>query len=133
MRILKAAFLYFAIVFGVGFVLGTIRTMWVVPRVGVRAAELLEMPAMFILIVIAARWTVRSLPASTRAARLAMGCIALVLMLVAEFGFVLWLRGIGIRQYLATRDPVSGTAYYVMLVIFALIPAAMGRTGCASQ
>jgi hypothetical protein len=64
MRILKAAFLYFAIVFGVGFVLGTIRTIWVVPRVGVRTAELLEMPAMFILIVIAARWTAQWVPKS---------------------------------------------------------------------
>jgi type IV secretory pathway TrbD component len=62
-----------------------------------------------------------------------MGCIALMLMLAAEFGLVLWLRGIGIRQYLATRDPVSGTAYYTMLVIFALIPAVTGRTGSARR
>src|SRR5438876_5028581 len=48
-----------------------------------------------------------------------MGGIALVFLLVAEFGFVLWLRGLSIREYLATRDPVSGTVYYVMLGIFA--------------
>jgi hypothetical protein len=133
MRILKAAFLYFAIVFGVGFLLGIIRTLWIVPGVGTRKAELLELPIMFIVSVFAARLTVRTLPASSRAARLAMGCIALMLMLAAEFGLVLWLRGIGIRQYLATRDPVSGTAYYTMLVIFALIPAVTGRTGSARR
>jgi type IV secretory pathway TrbD component len=43
-------------------------------------------------------------------------------MLVAEFGFVLWIWGISIRDYLATRDPVSGTVYYVMLVLFAIMP-----------
>ena len=55
-------------------------------------------------------------------ARLGMGCMALVLMLIAEFGFVLWIRGLSIRDYLATRDPVSGTVYYAMLVAFAIIP-----------
>jgi hypothetical protein len=55
-------------------------------------------------------------------ARLGMGCIALVLMLVAEFGFVLWVRGLSIKDYLATRDPVSGTVYYAMLVAFAIMP-----------
>ena len=32
MQIVKAAVLYFALVFGAGFMLGTIRTLWVVPR-----------------------------------------------------------------------------------------------------
>ena len=59
--------------------------------------------------------------------RLVMGGIALVLMLVAEFGFVLWLRGISIRVYLATRDPVSGTVYYVMLAVFAIMPLLVAR------
>ena len=123
MRILKAALLYFAIVFGTGFVLGTIRTLWIVPRVGTRAAELMETPIMFVVIIIAARATARKfLASSTRTARLVAGCIALVLMLVAEFGLVLWLRGISIRQYLATRDPISGTAYYLMLAVFAIMP-----------
>jgi hypothetical protein len=31
MPILKAGVLYFALVFGAGFVLGTIRTLWIVP------------------------------------------------------------------------------------------------------
>ena len=40
LQILKAGVLYFAFVFGAGFVLGIIRTLWVVPRVGTRMAEL---------------------------------------------------------------------------------------------
>ncbi len=123
MQAVKAGVLYFAIVFAVGFALGIIRTMWVVPRVGARKAELMEMPIMLTVTIVAARWTVLRLSVSPMSsARLEMGCTALVLMLVAEFGFVLWVRGISIKDYLATRDPVSGTVYYLTLVVFAFIP-----------
>jgi len=123
MQELKAGTLYFALVFGVGFVLGTIRTLWVVPRLGTRKAELMEAPIMLVVTIVAARWIVLrfALP-SLPSARLGTGCIALVLLLVAEFGFMLRLRRLSIRVYLATRDPVSGTVYYVMLVVFAVMP-----------
>jgi type IV secretory pathway TrbD component len=56
-----------------------------------------------------------------------MGGIGLCLLLVAEFGLVLRLRGLSIREYLATRDPVSGTVYYVMLGMFAIMPVLVAR------
>ena len=108
--------------------LGTIRTLWVVPRVGTRIAELMETPVMLVVTIVAARWTVLHLAVPpTPSARLGMGRIALLLLLVAEFGFVLWLRGLPIKQYLAARDPVSGTVYYVMLAVFAVMPLLVGR------
>jgi hypothetical protein len=58
MPILKAGVLYFALVFGAGFVLGTIRTLWIVPRVGTRTDELMETPLMLVVTIVAARWTV---------------------------------------------------------------------------
>jgi hypothetical protein len=94
MRILKAGALYFALVFGAGFVLGTIRTLWIVPRLGTRMAELMETPIMLVMAILAARWTVRRLAVPlTPSRRLGMGFVALGLLLVAEFTFVLWLRG----------------------------------------
>ncbi len=128
MQAMKAGVLYFALVFGAGFVLGTIRTLWVVPRVGARTAELMEMPIMLAVTILAARWTVLRLSVPMMwSARLEMGCIALVLMLIAEFGFVLWIRGLSIKAYVATRDPVSGTVYYLMLVLFAVMPLLVPR------
>ena len=125
---LKAGVLYFVLVFAAGFVLGTIRTLWVVPRLGVRTAELIEAPIMFGVSVLAARWVVRhvSIPAPWPR-RLALGCIALGLMLLVEFTFVLWIRGLTIRGYLETRDPVSGAVYLVTLGAFAVIPIFVGR------
>ena len=129
MRILKAGVLYFALVFGAGFILGPIRIAWVVPRLGTRTAELLETPIMLAITVIAARWIVRRLAVPpTWSGRLGMGSIALALMLFAEFTLVLSLRGMSLRDYLATRDPVSGTVYYAALVAFALMPLILTRT-----
>ena len=128
MRVVKAGVLYFALVFGAGFVLGTFRTLWVVPRVGSRAAELMESPIMFVVTIGVARFVIRrfALPA-TRFTRLGMGGIALVLMLMAEFAFVLWLRGMSLREYFANRDPVAGSVYYAMLVVFAIMPLVVAR------
>jgi hypothetical protein len=127
-RTIEAGVLYFALVFAAGFVLGTIRTLWVVPRFGTRTAELMETPIMLVVTIAAARWTVlRFAVPSVPSARLVTGGIALVLMLVAEFGVMLWLRGLSIREYLPTRDPVSGTVYYVMLAVFAIMPLLVAR------
>jgi hypothetical protein len=125
---LKAGGLYFALVFGAGFVLGPIRILWAVPRFGTRMAELLETPIMFMVILVAARWVVRrfALPPGLTG-RLGMGCVALGLLLAAELTLVLWLQGLSIREYLATRDPVSGTVYYLMLGVFAVVPLFVGR------
>ncbi len=125
---LKAGVFYFALVFAAGFVLGTVRTLWIAPRLGARTAELTEAPVMLGVSILAARWVVRRVgipPLWPR--RLAMGCIALGLMLLAEFAFVLWIRGMTIRRYFETRDPVSGAAYFLAPGAFAVIPVFVGR------
>jgi hypothetical protein len=128
MRILQAGMVYFAFVFGAGFVLGPVRILWAAPALGTRTAELIETPLMLVVITLAARWTVRHLavpPVPSK--RLGIGLIALGLLLVAEFTVVLWLRGLSIRDYLASRDPVSGTVYIVMLGVFAVMPLVVVR------
>src|SRR5437762_8323548 len=123
MQILKAGVLYFAVVFGASFVLGPIRILWVVPRLGTRMAELVEEPIMLVITILAARWIVRRLAMPPKpASRLGMGGIALSLLLIAEFTLVLWLRGLSIKESLAARDPVAGTVYYVALGVFAVMP-----------
>jgi hypothetical protein len=123
MKIIKAGILYFTLVFGAGFVLGPIRLLWVVPRVGTRMAELLEMPIMLAVIIVAARWLVRRLALpSTASSLLGMGFLALALLVTAEMTLVGPLQGYTIREYFSSRDPVSGTVYYVLLLVYALMP-----------
>lgn len=120
--------MYFALVFGAGFVLGTVRVLWVVPRFGERTAELMEMPLMLAVTIFAARWTVRrlALPPVPRR-RLGTGLVGLGLLLLAELTMVLKLRGLSLEEYFANRDPVSGTVYVVMLAVFAVMPLFVGR------
>jgi hypothetical protein len=123
MRTVIAGVLYFVIVFAAGFLLGIARTLWVVPRVGTRTAELMEAPLMLVLTFLAARWVVRRFRVPfTNKNRLSMGAIALALMLLAEFSLVLAVRGMTIQQYFATRDPLATAVYYLLLLIFALMP-----------
>jgi hypothetical protein len=66
--------LYFARVFAASFVVDTIRTLWVVPKIGARMAELLETPIMLVVTILAPRWTVLLLAVpSASSARLADG------------------------------------------------------------
>lgn len=99
MQTVKAGALYFSVVFGAGVALGTLRVLWVAPRFGARAAELMELPVMLAISMLAARWIVRRLQVPSRwTRRLGVGGIALALVLIAEFMLALGLRGLSSRS-----------------------------------
>jgi hypothetical protein len=99
MRILKEGAAYFGVVFGVGFVLGTIRTLLIAPRVGASAAELIETPLMLAVTFFAARWVVRRFAIPPEVPRrLTVGWVGTALLIAAEFTLVLRLRGLTIRE-----------------------------------
>ena len=123
---LGAALAYFGLVFGAGFVLGVLRTLFVVPRIGARAAELLEMPLMLLVIVLAARWIVRHRVVAQRTSGAwRVGLLALALLLGAEIALAAGLRGLTPAQALFDRDPVAGIAYALALLAYAVMPALM--------
>ena len=59
MTILRAAAAYWAAVFALGFALGTIRVLWVIPLVGLMPATLIELPLILTGSWLAAGWLVR--------------------------------------------------------------------------
>ena len=120
--VLKASGAYFVLVFGAGFILGIFRTLFLVPRLGVRYAELLEMPVMFVVIFVSAKWIVQRFKLRSFGSQLIVGLIALALMIGIEFSVVLKLRGLSLGDYFEQRDPISGAAYFVMLGVFATMP-----------
>lgn len=120
-RVVLAGLLYFAMVFGAGAVLGTMRVLWLAPAVGARNAELLEMPLMLAIAALAARWLVQRM-ALAPGERLGAGMFAFACAVASEFTVVLAARGLTLQRYFDTLDPVSGAAYAFALILFATLP-----------
>lgn len=128
MPVLTSAALYFAMVFGVGFLLGPIRVLALVPRFGERTAELMEAPFMLVAIVLAARWIARrSRAPKSSSGLLAVGLLALALLLAAELSVMRSVRGLTLEEYLRGRDPVAFGAYVILLLLFGVMPLLMMR------
>ena len=96
------------------------------PRLGVRTAELIEMPLMFVAIFFAARYVVRRF-ALKSSERLVAGLIALVLLVAAELTLATVVQDQSLAAYIASRDPISGSVYLLMLGVFALMPNLLSR------
>jgi hypothetical protein len=123
---LRAAVAYFGIVFGAGFVFGSVRTLVLVPAIGSRAAELLEVPLMLVVIAFAASFVSRRLlRAAPMSSHVLARAPALVLVLIADTCVGLFLRGMTLREVFLERDPLTGALYYAMLLVFAAMPALM--------
>lgn len=126
MRALLAGLAYFGLVFGTGFVLGAIRVTAVVPHLGERWAELLEMPLMAVVIVVAARWIVRWFSLTVVRSAIAGG-VALLVTVSAEWLLAVVISGQPLGEYLAARDPISGSVYAALLIVFAVMPSVVAR------
>lgn len=126
--IVRAGATYFALVFGAGFLLALIRIPFLVPRFGVRSAELIETPFMLTVIYFAARFVVRRFAlASSTGPAVAAGLLALALLLAAELSLTIVLQDRTVAQYIGGRDPVSGSVYLASLLLFAAMPWLLAR------
>jgi hypothetical protein len=125
---LPAALAYFAIVFAVGFACGPIRVMWLEPNFGATTAVLMEMPILLMAMMFAARYVPRrmALPA-TAGMHLGMGLIALGLVLTADIGVGLWVRGQSPAEIGAYFLSTPGRIYSASLLIFGLMPVLVNR------
>jgi hypothetical protein len=129
-RGLKAAVIYFATVFAVGFVFGSIRVLFVVPRIGVLLAVMIELPLILRVSWVACGWCVRRycVPA-TPASRLTMGGIAFMLTMAAEFGLSSFGFNRTIADHLEAYKHAPGILGLLAQIGFALFPLLqMGRS-----
>ena len=109
--------------------MGALRVPLLVPRLGMRAAELLEMPLMLMVVIIAARFVVRQFdlfPSYWACAW--VGLSALTLVIGAELSLAVAIQDQTLADYIAGRDPVSGSVYIVLLCVFAAMPLLVART-----
>jgi len=113
---------YFAVVFVAGFVLGTMRTLWLTPAIGPLAAVSAELPLMLAIAWLASAPVMRRYAVSRRSDRLAAGLLAFLLLMVAE---VVLAAAFGVRPaaYVASWLTAPGALGLAGQVLFALIPA----------
>lgn len=134
MRVAAAAVLYFAIVFGVGFVLGPIRVLWLEPRLGPTIAAVCEAPFLLAAMVVASRWVPRVVRMRQDLASLAlMGVGALALQQVADFAVGIGLRGISAAEQLAHFATPQGLIYAALLAAFVVMPLLLNRVAVRAR
>ena len=135
MRALKACVIYFLLVFAVGWILGPIRELWAMPHFGPILGLLLEALIMLIAMIISARWTIHRFDVpQTFPVTISMGLVALGLLLPAEIAGVLWVRGLSLKEYLASFANTPGVIPLVIFLLFAAMPTLVtlltrGRVG----
>ncbi len=123
LAVARSAAAYFAIVFAAGFALGSVRVPFLVPRWGERLAELAETPLMLAVIYLAAGYVVRRVhPPHEPRGLVMVGLMALSCMIAAELLLAVVMAERSVAEYIASRDPVSGTVYLAMLAVFAAMP-----------
>jgi hypothetical protein len=123
-RIVGAAALYFLIVFGVGFVLGPARMLWLEPMIGPAAATLCEAPLLIAAMMFAAIWVPVKIgvPLNTWSL-LKLGLIALGILILADISVGTAIRGITWAEQFAYFATPAGLMYLGLLAVFSLMPA----------
>jgi len=122
MRWVQAGLAYWAVIFALGFALGTLRVVWLAPLVGVLPATALELPVMLTASWLAAGRLVRGCGIVQGAEALAMGLLAFVLLMAAEAALAALLAGQRPAQWLAGLAEPHALLGLAGQAVFALIP-----------
>jgi hypothetical protein len=127
--ILRAAVAYWAMVFALGFVLGTVRVLGLAPLVGLVPATLIELPVMLGASWLASGWLVQRFGITDCGAALAMGGLAFALLMGAECALAVMLSGETPAQWLAGLRQSHAALGLAGQIVFAVMPWWRVRTG----
>lgn len=112
--------------FGLGFVLGTVRTLAIEPHLRATEAVLAEVPVMLGASWLAARRIVARLSIDTARAALAMGAFAFVLLLAAEAALAVALGG-NLHDWATGLTAMPGAIGFAAQICFGLMPLLVRR------
>lgn len=127
-RALTAGVAYFGAVFAAGVILGTLRTLLLVPALGEVPAVVIEIPVMLTISWVVSRWLVRRFAVSARLPeRVTMGVAALVLLLLAEAALAILVFQRSFPAHLAHYATLPGALGLAAQTCFAAMPALRSR------
>jgi hypothetical protein len=98
----KAGVAYWALIFALGFVLGTVRMLWGAKALGETTFILIEIPVILTASWFAARWLLRRYAVQTLPAVALMGTLAFTLLMGAELALAMELSGQSPDAWFAT-------------------------------
>lgn len=124
-RAISVGAVYFLLVFTAGFLLGTVRTLILIPHVGPLIATLLEVPFMLVVGYAACRFVLRCWPVRTQ--RWMMVPSFLMLLALFEWQLGLLLFGVTATQQWANLATPAGLVGLSAQVLVALIPLTLDR------
>lgn len=120
---IRAGFAYALIVFVIGFGLGTIRVLLLVPQLGDTVAVVLETPVILFASWVVSRWCMdRCRVRVDMGARMLVAVVALVTLMSAEGGVSLLVFGKSVAEHLADYRSVAGAIGLAAQVCFASFP-----------
>ena len=125
-KIFVAALAYWACIFALGFILGTLRVLLLAPAIGEFAAVIAELPVMLIASWLAARWLVVRLAIKGAIPALSMGALAFVLLIGSEAVLFRLLTDSGPGQWIEGMITPPGLVGLAGQVAFALFPSLVG-------
>jgi predicted Abi (CAAX) family protease len=125
---IQAGAAYFAIVFAVGFALGTVRTLFLAPRLGEQLAVIIELPLILGASWLACGWVLRRWPVEPATGpRLTMGAAALALLILAEIALSLTAFDRSLADYFRNFTTLHGLIGLAGQIVFALMPLLRAR------
>lgn len=122
-----AGLAYFAAIFALGFVLGTIRILWLAPWLGATAAVALELPLMLVASWFAAKPLVARFALAGVPARGAMGMTGFLFLLAAEAVLAIVAFDATAAGWLAGLLKMPGILGLAGQIGFALMPLLVRR------
>lgn len=122
---LRAGVAYFALVFAVGFVLGTLRVLVLERHLGQTGSMAVELPIMLLVSWSLCGWLLeRFSVGSSWEHRLAMGGVAFALLMVAELGLSVLAFGRSLAQHLESYRSWGQVLGLAAQLAFAAFPLA---------
>jgi hypothetical protein len=118
----RAGWVYFGMVYALGFLLGAMREMWLAPRFGGFWPRIVELPVMLAASWLAAWWVVNRYGLETVRERLVMGLVAFGLLMAGEVLVSILAMGRSLSQHLASYASWQGAISLAAQCAFALFP-----------
>ena len=120
---LRAGLVYGSGIFALGFVLGTLRELWLGPLLGRDVVVLVEGPVILSAAWLFAWWLIRGHGVAGQAGqRLVMGAVAFGLLMLGEAAVAVFGFGRTLAMHMATYATTQGMLETMPQIAFALFP-----------